>query len=211
MEFQVHKPTGKEAISIKVDNTVFGIKPHENVVHQAVVAELTNLRQGTHSSKSRGMVRGGGRKPFKQKGRGMARAGTIRSPLWRGGGVVFGPEPHDYKQNMPKKMKRLARKSILSSKAAKGQIVVVEEMIFTEPSTKEFVSLLKNLKLDDKKITILPAVHDENLYLSARNVPGLTMVEALKASAVDLLDNEVLLFDKAGIILVNEQLLDKKA
>jgi large subunit ribosomal protein L4 len=156
------------------------------------------------------MVRGGGRKPFRQKGRGVARAGTIRSPLWRGGGTVFGPEPHAYKQNMPKKMKRLARKSILSNKAVNGQIVVVEEMTFTEPSTKKFVSLMKNLKLEDKKVTILPAVYDENLYLSARNVPGLAMVEALKAGAVDLLDNDVLLFDKAGIILVNEQLQDKK-
>ncbi len=153
---------------------------------------------------------GGGRKPFRQKGRGVARAGTIRSPLWRGGGTVFGPEPHAYKQNMPKKMKRLARKSILSNKAANGQIIVVEEMTFTEPSTKKFVSLMKNLKLEDKKVTILPAVHDKNLYLSARNVPGLAMVEALKAGAVDLLDNDVLLFDKAGIILVNEQSQDKK-
>ncbi len=210
MEFQVYNQSGTEAIAIKVDNTVFGIKPHEEVVHQAIVTELTNMRQGTHSSKSRSMVRGGGRKPFRQKGRGVARAGTIRSPLWRGGGTVFGPEPHAYKQNMPKKMKRLARKSILSNKAANGQIIVVEEMTFTKPSTKKFVSLMKNLKLEDKKVTILPAVHDENLYLSARNVPGLAMVEALKAGAVDLLDNDVLLFDKAGIILVNEQLQDKK-
>jgi large subunit ribosomal protein L4 len=210
MEFQVYNQSGTEAIAIKVDNTVFGIKPHEEVVHQAIVTELTNMRQGTHSSKSRSMVRGGGRKPFRQKGRGVARAGTIRSPLWRGGGTVFGPEPHAYKQNMPKKMKRLARKSILSNKAANGQIIVVEEMTFTEPSTKKFVSLMKNLKLEDKKVTILPAVHDKNLYLSARNVPGLAMVEALKAGAVDLLDNDVLLFDKAGIILVNEQLQDKK-
>jgi large subunit ribosomal protein L4 len=210
MEFQVLNPSGAEAISIKVDKTVFGIKPHEKVVHQAVVAEMTNMRQGTHGSKSRGMVRGGGRKPFRQKGRGVARAGTIRSPLWRGGGVTFGPEPHDYKQNMPKKMKRLARKSILTNKAANGQIVVVEEMTFTEPNTKEFVGLLKNLKLENKKVTVLPAVHDENLYLSSRNVPGLKMVEALKAGAVDLLDNDILLFDKAGIILINEQLQDKK-
>ena len=115
MEFQVHKPTGKEAISIKVDNTVFGIKPHEKVVHQAIVTELTNMRQGTHSSKSRSMVRGGGRKPFRQKGRGVARAGTIRSPLWRGGGTVFGPEPHAYKQNMPKK---LTRRAMLAASAA---------------------------------------------------------------------------------------------
>jgi large subunit ribosomal protein L4 len=210
MEFQVYNQSGAETIAIKVDNTVFGIKPHEKVVHQAIVTEFTNMRQGTHSSKNRSMVRGGGRKPFRQKGRGVARAGTIRSPLWRGGGTVFGPEPHAYKQNMPKKMKRLARKSILSNKAANGQIIVVEEMTFTEPSTKKFVSLMKNLKLEDKKVTILPAVHDENLYLSARNVPGLAMVEALKAGAVDLLDNDVLLFDKAGIILVNEQLQDKK-
>ena len=101
-----------------MDDTVFGIKPNESVVHQAVIAELANGRQGTHASKNRSAVRGGGKKPFAQKGRGVARAGTIRSPIWKGGGVVFGPEPHGYDTKMPKKMRRLARRSVLSDKAS---------------------------------------------------------------------------------------------
>ena len=121
----------KEA-AVTVDDSVFGIKPNESVVHQAVVAELANGRQGTHASKNRSAVRGGGKKPFKQKGRGVARAGTIRSPIWKGGGVVFGPEPHGYDTKMPKKMRRLARRSVLSSRASSGELIVVDEIAVNE-------------------------------------------------------------------------------
>ena len=119
MNFNTIKSDGTKGTAVKVDNGVFKIKPNEAVVYQAVIQELHNQRQGTHSAKSRGMVKGGGRKPWRQKGRGVARAGTIRSPLWKGGGTVFGPEPHPYKKRMPKKMKQLARKSVLSHKASK--------------------------------------------------------------------------------------------
>ena len=117
MNFYTKKIDGSKGPAVKVSDAVFKVKPNESVVHQAIVTELHNQRQGTHSSKSRGMVNGGGRKPWRQKGRGVARAGTIRSPLWKGGGTVFGPEPHPYKKRMPKKMKQLARKSVLSFKA----------------------------------------------------------------------------------------------
>ena len=129
MNLDVLKRDGSKGTSVEVDGGVFKINPNEDVIHQAVVQELHNRRQGTHGSKSRGMVKGGGKKPWRQKGRGVARAGTIRSPLWKGGGTVFGPQPHPYKKRMPKKMKQLARKSVLSFKAGKVEIVIVDEFV----------------------------------------------------------------------------------
>ena len=203
MELKIH---GKEKSNIKCDDSIFGIKPNSSVVHQAILAELSNRHQGTHSAKSRGMVRGGGKNPFRQKGRGTARAGTIRSPLWKGGGTVFGPTPHEYKLSINKKMRQLARRSVQSSKATDGAILVVEEFNFKNPKTKKFVQLLKKLNLSDKKVTVLPAVIDDNLSLSIRNLKNVSLVKAENAGAYDLIDNDILLFDKAGILLLNEQL-----
>ncbi|MCH2391295.1 MAG: 50S ribosomal protein L4, partial [Nitrospinales bacterium] len=188
------------------DDSIFGMKPNEDVVHQAVLAELSNRQQGPHASKSRGMVRGGGRKPFSQKGRGAARVGTIRSPLWKGGGVVFGPNPHSYKKSINRKMRQLARKSVLSSKASDGAIFVVDEFKFNNPKTSQFNQLVKDLKLTGKRITVLPAIVDENLFLSVRNLKNITLIKVDHASTYDLIDNDILLFDKAGIMLLNEQL-----
>lgn len=131
MKLDVLKIDGSKAGNITADKTVFGIVPNAAVVRQAVLAEMTNMRQGTHATKNRAQVRGGGKKPFKQKGRGMARAGTIRSPLWKGGGTVFGPEPHGYNHKLPKKVSRLARRSVLSNKAAEGKLVVVDDFTLT--------------------------------------------------------------------------------
>jgi large subunit ribosomal protein L4 len=209
MELQVFKNNGTKDAKIKVDKTVFGITPNESVVHQTVTAELSNLRQGTHAAKTRGMVTGSGRKPFRQKGRGMARAGTRKSPIWRSGGVVFPPSPHKYIKAVPKKMKQLARRSVLSDKVANDAVVVIDEFKLKGPKTKYFVDLLKNLKLSDKKITVLPAVIEENLDLATRNLSNLFVVKAEDASTYDLLDSEILLFDKAGIKLLNEQLVQK--
>ena len=203
MELKVH---GTKTSKIIGDDSIFGIKPNESVVHQIVLAELSNRHQGTHASKSRGMVRGGGRKPFRQKGRGATRAGTIRSPLWKGGGTVFGPQPHTYKKLINKKMRQLARKSILSSKTLDGAIFVVNEFKFDNPKTSQFNKLVDDLKLRGKRITVLPAVVDENLFLSVRNLKNITIIKVEHASAYDLIDNDVLLFDKAGIVLLNEQL-----
>jgi len=210
MELQVLKNNGTKDTAIKVDKAVFGIEPNESVVHQAVVAELSNLRQGTHAEKSRGMVAGSGKKPFRQKGRGMARAGTRKSPLWRSGGVVFPPSPHKYNKAMPKKMRQLARRSVLSDKAANGKVVVVDEFNLDKPKTKQFVDLLKNLELTNTKVVVLPSVIDENLERATRNISDVYVVKASDASTYDLIDSEVLLFDKAGIQLLNEQLAQKK-
>ena len=203
MELKIH---GSGTSKIIGDDSIFGMQPNEDVVHQAVLAELSNRHQGTHASKSRGMVRGGGRKPFRQKGRGAARAGTIRSPLWKGGGVVFGPKPHSYKKSINRKMRQLARKSVLSSKASDGAIFVVDEFKFNNPKTSQFNQLVKDLKLTGKRITVLPAIVDENLFLSVRNLRNITLLKVDHASTYDLIDNDILLFDKAGIMLLNEQL-----
>lgn len=210
MELQIVNTSGAKGAKIQVDETVFGIKPNEAVVHQAVVAELANLRQGTHAAKTRGMVTGSGKKPFKQKGRGMARAGDKKSPLWRSGGIVFPPSPHKYTKSMPKKMRQLARRSVLSDKVANGKVIVVEEFNIDKPKTKHFIDLLKNLNLSDLKVTVLPSIIDNTIDLATRNISNIFVVKATDASAYDLLDSEVLLFDKAGLILLNEQLAQKK-
>ena len=207
MKLNILNNDGSEGKSVTVDKSVFGIKPNESVIHQAVITELANERQGTHASKNRSKVRGGGKKPWKQKGRGVARAGTIRSPIWRGGGTVFGPQPHDYKTKISKKMKRLARRSVLSFRADSGDILVVDEISISSPKTKEFIEFLKILNISGKKVTILVASLSENLFLSSRNVPNIYLVEATSASTYDLLDCEKLLFDKAGLVLLNKKLM----
>lgn len=191
---------------ILVEDSIFGITPNEAVVHQAVTAELSNQRQGTHATKSRGMVRGGGKKPWRQKGRGVARAGTIRSPLWPGGGTVFGPEPHLYKKQLNRKMKVLARKSALSDKVAQGAVMVVEEVKIESPRTAEFAGLLKQWNLEGKIVTFLLASVEPKLILASRNIPSILVLKSTDASTYDILDNEVLVFDKAGLALLNEQL-----
>ena len=129
MKIDVQNSVGKVVESIKLDSNIFNIEMKASVVRQAVLSELSNLRQGTHSSKNRSAVRGGGKKPWKQKGRGVARAGTIRSPLWKGGGAVFGPEPHGYSKKLPKKMSKLARKSVLTKKFQDKELVVLLSLI----------------------------------------------------------------------------------
>ena len=207
MKLNVINSDGGKGEAISVDKSVFGIKPNESVVHQAVIAELANSRQGTHASKNRSAVRGGGKKPFKQKGRGVARAGTIRSPIWRGGGTVFGPEPHNYKTKISKKMKRLARRSVLSDRAKNGDILVVEEISVSSCKTKDFVDFIDKFDLKGKKLTILVASFNEDLFLSSRNIPNIYLVEATSASTYDLLDCEKLLIDKAALSILNKQLM----
>ena len=182
MKFNITKEDGSKGSSINVDDSVFGIEPNNSVVHQAVVAELANGRQGTHSTKNRSAVRGGGRKPFKQKGRGVARAGSTRSPIWKGGGTVFGPEPHEYDKKISKKMRKIARRSVLSSKANNGEIIVLENITVKTPKTNDFAKFLDKLNLLGKKITILVAAYSDDLFLAARNIPNIYLVEATSAS-----------------------------
>ena len=178
-------------------------------MHRAILSEMENSRQGTHGSKSRGLVRGGGKKPWKQKGRGVARAGTTRSPLWRGGGTVFGPQPHQYEYKLPKKIKRLARRSILSEKLQNKKIIVLNEFGIDEPKTKKTKDLLVDLDVQEKKILVLTGNLTENLILSMRNIPNIALLDAMKASAYDLLDSEIILIDQKGLEMLNDGLADK--
>ena len=209
MELQVVKSNGKKASKIMVDASVFNVKPNMDAVRRAILSEMENSRQGTHGSKSRGMVRGGGKKPWKQKGRGVARAGTTRSPLWRGGGTVFGPQPHQYEYKLPKKIKRLARRSILSEKLRNKEIIVLNEFSIDAPKTKKTKDLLSNLDVQEKKILILTGSLTENLVLSMRNIPNIALLDAMMASAYDLLDSEVILIDQKGLEMLNDGLADK--
>ena len=199
MKLNVIKIDGTKAGDFTADKSVFGIAPNSAVVRQAILAELANMRQGTHATKNRAMVNGGGKKPWKQKGRGVARAGTTRSPIWRGGGVVFGPEPHRYSIKLPKKVGKLARRSLLSSKADDDRLVIIDELKMESHKTSDFVAILKNLGLDGKKITILITGFDRNLDRATRNLRNVYMVEASKASAYDLIDCEVVLIDKTSV------------
>lgn len=204
MKLDVLKIDGTKAGNITADKTVFGIEPNAAVVRQAVLAEMTNMRQGTHSSKNRAQVRGGGKKPFKQKGRGMARAGTIRSPLWKGGGTVFGPEPHGYNHKLPKKVSRLARRSVLSNKAAEGKLVVVDDFTLTSHKTSDFISVLTKLDLQNKKVTLLLTGMDENLDKASRNLKDVYLVDAAKVSTYDIIDCDTLVMDRASMTVLTD-------
>lgn len=206
MQFPVYSTEGEVVSKVRVHDSVFKIEPNEDVVHRAVVSEMSNARQWSHSTKTRGEVRGGGRKPWRQKGRGVARAGSIRSPIWRGGGVVFGPKPHKRTVNLPRKMKRLARRSVLSQRALNKEIYVVDRITFDEPKTRSFLSILEKIGIEGRKVAFLPHKMEKNVILSARNLHDVLIIPAESASTYDLLDCQVLLFDKEGIKKLADQL-----
>jgi large subunit ribosomal protein L4 len=167
--------------------------------------QRASLRQGTHKVKNRSEVAGGGRKPWRQKGTGRARQGSIRSPQWRGGGVVFGPTPRSYAYKLPKKVRRLAIKSALSSKVIDNNIVVLEDLAFNAPKTKEMTAVLNGLSVA-KKALIVTADNNENVALSARNIPGVTVVTASGVNVLDVLNHEKLIMTKAAVQKVEEVL-----
>ena len=206
MKFDIVNLKGSKVSDLNADGNVFGIKPNIGAIRQAVLSEMTNMRQGTHSTKNRSNVKGGGKKPWKQKGRGVARAGTIRSPLWKGGGTVFGPEPHDYNHKLPKRLSKLARCSILSTKASEGNILVVEDFTINSHKTSAFVAIIESLDLKNKKLTVLVSEYNENLDKSVRNLKNIYLIDAKKASSYDLIDCDVLLIDKASIEILTGML-----
>ena len=206
MKIDVHNIVGKVVDSIDVDKKLLITDSNPSVVRQAVLSELTNLRQGTHSSKNRSAVRGGGKKPWKQKGRGVARAGTIRSPLWKGGGTIFGPEPHSYNYKLPKKMSRLARKSIISKKIIDGKFMVLDKIVIESFKTSDFISFLDNLNISSKKTLILVDSFQENLILATRNIRNVFIENVKNVSVYDLMDSEVILSDKVGFDILYKAL-----
>jgi large subunit ribosomal protein L4 len=197
--------SGSQVGEIELNDSVFGIEPNQNVLFEAIVMQRASLRQGTHKVKGRSEVRGGGRKPWRQKGTGRARQGSIRSPQWRGGGIVFGPTPRSYSFKLPKKVRRLAIRSALSSKVLEENILVIENLAFEAPKTKEFKSVLSNLSIE-KKALIVTADLEENVALSARNIPGVTVVTAEGINVLDVVNHEKLIMTKAAVEKVEEVL-----
>ena len=206
MKINIHSLKGDIVEKMNADDKIFKVELNSSVIRQAVLSERTNSRQGTHSSKNRSAVNGGGKKPWKQKGRGVARAGTTRSPLWKGGGVVFGPEPHKYKHKLPKKMSRLARRSILSNKISKNEFKVFEKISMDTHKTSDFLSLLKKIKLDDRKLTILTSSFQKNLILASRNLRNVYVENARTISVYDLMDSDMIVTDKEGLLNLIEVL-----
>ncbi|MDQ0228295.1 50S ribosomal protein L4 [Metabacillus niabensis] len=197
--------SGSNVGEIELNDSVFGIEPNQHVLFDAVIMQRASLRQGTHKVKNRSEVAGGGRKPWRQKGTGRARQGSIRSPQWRGGGIVFGPTPRSYSYKLPKKVRRLAIKSALSSKVIDNNIVVLEDLTFNAPKTKEMTAVLKGLSVD-KKALIVTADNNENVALSARNIPGVTVVTANGVNVLDVLNHDKLIMTKAAVQKVEEVL-----
>lgn len=199
------KQDGTTNGEIELNSDIFGIEPNENVVFDAVIMQRASLRQGTHAVKNRSAVSGGGRKPWRQKGTGRARQGSIRSPQWRGGGIVFGPTPRSYSYKLPKKVRRLAIKSVLSQKVLDNKLVVVEALRFDAPKTKEFAQVLSNLNVDTKVLVVVESSNDFAL-LSARNIPNVTIVDETDVTVLDVVNNDKLLFTKAALSKVEEGL-----
>jgi large subunit ribosomal protein L4 len=199
----VYTKTGGDAGSIDLPEALFAAPVNVALLHQAVVAQLAGRRQGTHDTKTRGEVRGGGKKPYRQKGTGRARQGTPTAPHYAGGGVVFGPHPRSYEQRLPKRMKRQALQGALSAKFGDGAIKVVEDLAMDAIKTRELVGYLGALQVSGK-ILVVEAAKDERLELSARNVPGVTVIRADSLNVVDVLDADVLLITKPSISAMSE-------
>jgi len=204
MQIDVYTIGGQKSGSVELPDDIFNVEPHEHSMHLAVKVYLANQRQGTHKTKTRSEVSGGGRKPWKQKGRGTARSGSSRSPIWVGGGTIHGPKPHKYTLSLPKKVKRLARKSAFSLRVRENNLVVVEDFSFDVVKTKQMASAIKNLNLENEKILILLPNVDDNVILSARNIEKLNTMQAVNASAYDILNHKKIVLCKSSIQKVIE-------
>jgi large subunit ribosomal protein L4 len=209
VQVPVYNLTGEVVKEIEISDQVFGVPFNEAVVHQAMVRQLANARQGTASTKTRGEVAGAKGKLFRQKHTGMARAGSRRSPLRRGGGITFGPKPRSYRQSMPKKMHRLALRCVLSAKAGSGELKVLEQLNFEEPRTKEMVQILGALGVDSSAL-IVTGEAEKTVVKSARNLAGIKTLPASLLNVVDLLSYRILLITEAAVRKA-EQLWGEKA
>jgi large subunit ribosomal protein L4 len=201
----VFNVSGSQVGDIELSDSVFGIEPNVHVLHSAVLLQQAAERAGTHKTKGRSEVRGGGRKPWKQKGTGRARQGSIRAPQWVGGGTVFGPTPRSYSFKLPKKVRRLAIKSALSSKVVDNEIIVLDQLALNAPKTKEFAGILNNLKVA-RKALIVTANYEDNVALSARNIPGVKIVAADGINVRDVMLYDKLIITKEAVEKVQEVL-----
>ncbi len=199
----VYNIEGKEVGSIELNDSVFGVEVNEYVVHEAVVNQLNNQRQGTQSAKTRAEVSGGGKKPWRQKGTGHARQGSTRAPQWTGGGVVFAPKPRDYSNKMNKKERRLALLSALTSKVNDQKIVVLDEFKLDEVKTKKFAEVLSNLKVD-KAFVVLEGEDNSNVVLSGRNIPDVKVSAVNEINTYDVVKYDTLVVTKAAVEKLEE-------
>ncbi|MBR3840302.1 MAG: 50S ribosomal protein L4 [Erysipelotrichales bacterium] len=204
---KVLNQAGNDVKSLDLNETVFGIEPHQQSVFDVVMMQRASWRQGTHDTKNRSEVSGGGRKPWKQKGTGRARQGSIRSPQWRGGGIVFGPTPRNYSIRVNRKVRRLALKSVLSEKVAEQNLLVVDSFNFETPKTKEFIKVLDALKVTDSALIVVADGEDAyNAYLSSRNLTNCVMLTAENISVYDVLAFDKLIMTEAAIAQIEEVL-----
>ncbi|TGE83307.1 50S ribosomal protein L4 [Weissella confusa] len=199
------KQDGSNAGEIELNDSIFGIEPNNNVVTDAVLMQRASIRQGTHAVKNRSAVSGGGKKPWRQKGTGRARQGSIRSPQWRGGGIVFGPTPRSYAYKLPKKVYRLALKSVLSQKVLDSALVVVDALSFDDPKTKEFKAVLNNLNVNEKTLVVLDD-DNANAALAARNLENVTVMTAKGVNVLDVINNDKLVVVQSALAQVEEVL-----
>ena len=203
LKTNVYDMTGKLVGEIELSEAIFGIEPNESVVHDVVKNHLANCRQGTQSALTRAEVRGGGIKPWRQKGTGRARQGSIRAPQWTHGGVVFAPKPRDYSYTLNKKVKRLALKSVLSAKVASGDLIVVDEIKMDEPKTKTFKTFLNAVGAEKKAMVVTPEVN-RNVILSSRKIPGCKTTFANLINVYDIVNSNKLVVDKAAVAKIEE-------
>ena len=199
----VYNMTNEKVGEIELSDGIFNVEMNAGLVHQAVVMQLASQRLGTHSTKTRAEVRGGGRKPWRQKGTGRARVGSRRSPLWRGGGIIFGPKPRDYSFSMPRKQRRLALKCVLSDKVKSGDLIVLDNLNFEAPKTKQFVKLLDDFKVE-KKALFITLEMIENVTRSANNIQGVKTIAALNLNVYDILNHDKLFITKDAVAKIEE-------
>ena len=199
------KQDGNQNGEVQLNEAIFGIEPNNNVVFDAVIMQRASLRQGTHAVKNRSAVRGGGKKPWRQKGTGRARQGSIRSPQFRGGGIVFGPTPRSYKYSLPRKVRQLAIKSALSQKVLDNSFVVVDALNFDAPKTKEFADVMGNLNVAEKTLVVVTD-DDKNAALSARNLANATVVTPAGVNILNVVDNQKIVITKSALSQVEEVL-----
>jgi large subunit ribosomal protein L4 len=199
MLINVYGKNGSVTGQVELPDEVFNVEPSEHAMYLAVKAYLANQRQGTYKTKVRSEVSGGGRKPWKQKGRGTARSGSNRSPVWVGGGTIHGPRPHLYKQYLPTQMRRLARKSALSLRVQEQNLLIVDDMSFSDIKTKNLITVLKALNLEGQKALIMLKGSDRNTILSARNIPGVSTTPANIASTYDILNHKKIILCKEAL------------
>ena len=203
-EIDIKDKNNSSVGTITLPDAVFSAAAKQGAVHGSIVNYLANQRQGTHATKTKGLVSGGGRKPYKQKGTGRARAGSIRSPLWKGGGTIFGPQPRDYSYNLPRKAKKVALHSALSAKLADGEITVIDGISLDKPRTKDMLAILKNLGLNGKTTLIVLPEKNESVILSARNIPGVSVTRVTDLNTYNVAVHTMLLITKQAVEMLAE-------